>query len=445
MSPRRLLAPCLAALLITWAVPLRAAPPPGAGSRGPPPPIPRTYRFENDVLTELAEDRDRDGRPDAWQSFRRADLVRLELDRDRDGAPDWREAWEPDPNRPPELQTVFIEGRWRITPYNVLKSIHGIAPSPGFYHGKAEKLVAGRWVDTFDDVQILTYGLDHDERNTNITRHSARWRFDAGKPVEVTVTGEKHYTRITWKDARPTSYVDGVDKDHPRCIEQYRDGFWTTRSYFDDAGNPTTRLTGGGAEPRWEWFKDGQWTGDHEETHRDSHGRLTYRTVYRDGRQSLHEMFEPNAGGQLIRRRRHDPDGSWVEEQADRHGHVYLRSRYAKDGTPRGTEKLVAGQWLRDFDDNPTGNPMTYRDGRLVRLEFRGDIADDGRRVAVFHPDGREEWGDGKVTRYWYAHSQKPGQMRRRTHESRDLDGDGKPDLTVDYERLTVEQPVTAR
>lgn len=404
------------------------------------------------MLAELAEDRDRDGRAEVWQFFRGGDLVRLELDRDRDGKADWRETWKPDANRPPELQAQLIEGRWRIVPFNVFKSIQGQAPSPGFYAGKAEKLVGkGEWIDTFEDEQILIYGnqdqseLDDGNDGNNkpkVIRRSARWRFETGKPVEVTVTGEKHYTHVTWKDGRPTAYEDGVDKDNQRCIERYRDGMWITREYFDENGKPTTRLTGGGAAPRWEWFEGGKWTGDREETYRDPQGRITARTVYRDGRQSLQEIFEPNSGGALIRRTRYEADRGWVMEQAHpAAGHIFLRSRYAPDGKARGVEKLVDERWVRDFEDATWGEKQVYRDGRLVRLERTGALGDEGTRVAVFHEDGREEWGDGKVMRYWYAYSNEPGQVRRRLREARDLDGDGKPDLKVDYERLTVEQP----
>src|SRR5687767_12456572 len=67
MRTRRPLALCLAGLLVAWSVGLRASPPQpdaGRGAPGPGPPIPRTYRFENDVLVEMSEDRNRDGRPD---------------------------------------------------------------------------------------------------------------------------------------------------------------------------------------------------------------------------------------------------------------------------------------------------------------------------------------------------------------------------------------------
>lgn len=442
MRTRPRLAPCLAGFLIACAVGLRASPPPQhAGSPAPPRPIPQTNRFENDVLVDLTQDRDRDGRPDLWQSFRGGDLVRLELDRDRDGKADWRETWEPDPKRPPELKTELIEGRWRIVPFNVVKSIHGHAPSPGFYTGKAEKHVEGRWIDTFDDNQLLTYG-GADENNLKVVRRTAHWRFEGGKPVEAIVTGDGHFSHATWKEGRPLAWEDGVAEDKLRCVEQYRDGERLSRTFYDEAGKPTSRVTGDPAWPRWEVFRDGKWTGDYEDVVKDAQDRVSSRKVYRDGRRSLDEMFEQNAGGALVRRTRYEADRGRVEEQADSAGNVYLRSQYAPDGTPRRIEKLVDGRWVGDFEEDASGTRLVYRDGRLIRLERGGNIDDNAARVAVFHDDGREEWGDGKTTRYWYTYSHKPGQVRRRVREARDLDGDGKADLKVDYERLTVEQPM---
>jgi len=440
--------PAVALLSVLWLTlsVARAQDTAGGGSRAgapaPPPPVPTTYQFDHDVIAAKAEDQDRDGKPDAWGSYRRGHIVKFELDTDHDGQPDWRETFPPPGDAPwRQFYLRHIDGRWRLIPYNQFQVIHGEKPFANAYRGKVEKRVGGKWVDTFDDVGVLHYQRSTGEREAlEDFRVEVKWKFVGGKPSEALISYDGHYERINWENGLPASSAYETAPDRLSIVETYRGGEQIAQLRYDSAGAPTYRQTVTPGGVRQEAFRDGSWTGDFVDELRDDRGRVFNRTTYRDGRQTLHEQINEETGA-LRMRRRYDPDGAWVFEQLDATtGEPKLRTSYDRTGAQERSEKWVDGRWTGDFEEGGG----TFRGGRMVKVEQPG-AGDETRRVGVFPDDLHEEWGDGKTTRLWLTHARDPDGGKHLAREERDLDGDGVPDLKVDYETLKVEQPENSR
>jgi hypothetical protein len=435
------------ALLVIWllaspaSISVGGAPP--SGQSAPPPPIPTTYRFEKDVAVEIIEDRNRDGRPDAWRGYDRGHIIRLELDTNFDGKADWREKWDPRPGPPGEHQLQHIDGRWRFVPNGYLHdSLHGKAPYAVRYTGHAEKLVEGRWTDTFIDTQNHEHLDDNDigPREPPV-RWAITYRYKDGKPVEAADPRSNHH--ITWANGVPQREAsEGIvaDGEKHSSVETYRDGVPALREYFV-AGKPTYRITFTAGVPRWEAFRDGAWTGDYEDLGRDAEGRLTSRDVYRGGVRAIQEQLDPQSGKVQFRFTAR-PDGGSINERADNAGNITTREQYGPAAWPRTMERLVDGKWTGDFTDTNSGHTEIYKDGRLVHFDQgNASISPEWMRIFDSPDPDHEQWSDRKHVRRWHTFKYEPGRMRRMIREARDLDGDGKADVAADYEKLTIEQP----
>jgi hypothetical protein len=419
---------------------------PGVGQSAPPPPIPTTYRFEKDVAFEIIQDRNYDRRPDAWITYERGHVIHFQLDTDFDGQPDWREKWDAPPGPPGEHQLQEVDGRWRLIPsayyYQIL---HAKPPSPLRYTGHTQKLVNGVWTGTFTNIQKHEHIDDNDigDRKPPV-RWEVTWHFKDGKPVEAVDPRSGH--RITWIEGIPQREESewlAADAQKHSSVVTYRNGMQVLSESFV-GGKPVYRMTLNAGVVRSEAFRNGAWTADYEDLSRDAQGHVCIRYVYKDGVRTLQENLDPSTG-KVYSRYTTRPDGGSINERADRDGNFTSREQYDRDGSNRIKEQLVDGKWTGDFVDTTWGRPDTYRGGRLVHFD-QGNATISPEWMRVFNspaPD-QEEWSDGKHVRRWHTFVLEPGRMRRMIREARDLDGDGKPDVVADYEKLTVEQPPVA-
>jgi hypothetical protein len=189
MKPKPTILRCLS-LVLLFPLVLAQISTSGHGAPGPRP-APKTgrteYVFKDDVLVELRRDTDGNGRLDDWRTFDRGYLVHLELDFDGDGEPDWRESWKRPDSPTVAYELKFIEGRWRILPYayyiegnNQHIAREGINNVLFNYTGHAEKLIEGRWTDTFED----SFGYSYQTfRATDGPGRVAQWKSSRSRPL----------------------------------------------------------------------------------------------------------------------------------------------------------------------------------------------------------------------------------------------------------------------
>jgi hypothetical protein len=401
---------------------------------------PIEYVFKNDILTELRRDTDGNGKLDDWRTFDRGYLAHLELDLDQDGEPDWRESWKlPDFIPPVAYELQFIEGRWRILPVtyyiegNNQHIARGDINSVLFnYTGHAEKLIEGKWTDTFEDIVNYSYHTAGPTDGDLVVKWKWIVEYRNGIPVKGSIHSAKVQHDFEWQNGLALQWVQVVGQQ--RTVSRYENGVRAYLEYSDSEGQPTHRshlLTN-----TEEVFRNGKWTGkDFEEN--DGWNR----TVYKGGHLILNEYINRITG--TSRRKQYDPKGNLQSSESTEteKGADY---RTINDRS----EAKINGVWTGDFERNVT----TYRDGRVFRQVFpntqvvyrRGGGTSylfapfDWPTVILTHPTPNEdEWSDGAHTRFWARYDPKNQLL---IYEAHDLDGDGKPDLIADYVKLTLIQ-----
>lgn len=382
-------------------------------------PIPTEYRFDGDVVCEIREDRNFDGKMDTWRTFEQGRAKRHEYDRDFDGVAEWRHDWDLPADAKVEAVAIPIDGRYRILPSDPRYWV--VAPVLPTYlrcQGRTSKLIDGHWVDTFEErMQFVPpphYGpLGEETVPEPDPAQRVFWRYENGKPVRAVVDWPGRYELVEWKDGLPIR-------------RERRDATVSSRSRYVD-----------GAEELCEKF--------------DPQGRLTERWNYVNGRQTIEKFINrswrrthPPTAPQVLTfhdhselpksRRTYDDDGGRVEEMIERDGTVVRRASFDNQGWPLGVQQLVNGQWTGNF----IVDGLTYRDGRLVKVDHRKSI-----------PGSTIEWPT-PTTRIWKVDGL-PGRRTeydptdrsryRMLREELDLNNDDVPDVMADYERLTIEQP----
>jgi hypothetical protein len=175
---------------------------------------------------------------------------------------------------------------------------------------------------------------------------------------------------------------------------------------------------------------DGGWTGNYEETSQRAsyNGRYAVeRTKYEGGLPTLKERTDEQTG-RVVAREVWAANGALVsEEDTDFDGVMDLRQTYPGSGHIGKIEgrRLLGGKWALDFE---TPNGGRFRGGRQV-ANFWTDAA--GKPLTVWEypaPDRVVEVIEGKAQKWrWYGADGMP------VREERDLDGDERADIVVDY------------
>jgi hypothetical protein len=170
----------------------------------PGPPIPTEYRCENDVVVEIRQDTNFDGKMDLWRFYDRAYLVRFRCDLDHDGTADWQETWQRPADHRVEAGLQQIDGRWRIVPQNHAHSFRMWGPSGRRYPGKAEKLVDGKWTGTFEDT-ITHVHKQHSGWPPSVKeiRWKVTYKYQDGRPIDAVQDAPGYRFHVEWKDGQP--------------------------------------------------------------------------------------------------------------------------------------------------------------------------------------------------------------------------------------------------
>jgi len=166
------------------------------------------------------------------------------------------------------------------------------------------------------------------------------------------------------------------------------------------------------------------------------------RAWYVKGLLSKVAWQDPSTG--RLRQRETCRDGflSLREEDTDRDGELDFRSTYEPPDSvyPVRVEALRDGRWTGDFVRLTEHSRAVYKGGKPVRFESGGDRDGDGNLDYLYNYTATEgiEGRNGKITRWHRYQIDKRTGVRRHVSEARDLDGDGKPDLLIDYEKMTI-------
>jgi hypothetical protein len=415
-----------------------------AGSPGPPPAVIVRYEFEGDALKSLAIDRDRDGRDDYFAFYQRGRLVRVEIDTDGDGVIDERAVYD-HPMQYPFTHVELVEGKHRLLP--ILNGGYApgdiAVPRPPL-PVRAERLVDGKWQGTFTSKTIGSGDARHEGYAPKVTMTA----YKDGKLVSTESEWETGYTRAEYRDGELVRAVAGSSRDR---LSQWEypaaDGAGMVFDRDNDGdGKPDERWitpkAPAGAAPaaapaaaqrrREKRAADGGWTGDYEETSQRASYNGRYgveRTKYEGGSLTLKERTDEQTG-RVVAREVWAADGACVsEEDTDFDGVMDLRQTYpgkghVGNGRVEG-RRLLGGKWALDFE---TPNGARFRGGRQV-ANFWTDAA--GKPVTVWEypaPDRVVEIIEGKVQKWrWYGADGMP------VREERDLDGDERADIVVDY------------
>ncbi len=402
------------------------------------------YEFEGDVVKKAALDTNRDGKHDRWDHYdKKGRLARVELDTDHDGKGDFRSVIDeksgPRPTGPRLLQLMKVKGRYRFVPAEIFRfRNYQVIP------GRAEKLVKGKWTGTFTyrtGVCVGASPITSAKEYAGVTVN-----YVDGLPTRVVVSRGKYhaiYRETTFKDGLPVRSISGRSKKRITEVRTYRKGI-VVREEKDTNGDGKmdVRIDYSHKTPphrRTFVLKDGKWTGTYVKKgkpHKWQGHTFRQERHFRDGVLLKDETIEVKTG--KLKRRNSYKDGHQVFSETDRDldGVIDFRTRYGSGGNQytSDTRLLKDGKWVRDFVLEDKRARTTYKDGKVVRIEH--SLKKDGKYTGwLIVCVGGKEWHSGRNGKIetWQYYSK--GRLVR---EKRDTDGDGKPDMEIDYDKLTI-------
>ena len=389
------------------------------------------HTFEDALPTRSAYDANADGKPDEFYFYRGGLQVRTELDTDLDGEIDLRAAFDRDGQGVEVLHDVDeIDGAYRFLP----RPLTGLA-TPALFIGDDrpdpywERKVDGRWTGTFTVTTkgkmgaptggFLTYPIKSEFRDGKLARQTT-----GGIP------GLRHYSQTHYINGQVMRSASGPSPDR---ITSRSSSLWFCGLTFSVIYNDTD--------------DDGAFDERHLYLREKRQNLMAGTQVFQDGAwaekpepkpvERVRETIDPTTG--LVERQtNYNEDGGFesMYEDTDLDGVFDYRRIAAR------IEVLRDGQWTGDFTQDYSTPHSTqrieYRDG--VRYQETYTWTDqDGNEASYFTThlgNGRRVRGANGLPSIWTYRSPETGRVAR---ESRDLDGDGRPDLFIDYERLTIE------
>ena len=412
---------------------------PSPAGNGPPAPKP-IYVFDGPLVREMSFDRNEDGHPEYCAIYNRGALLRVDLDQDNDGVVEVRLKYDA------SRRTVYmaeIDGELRFVPLFLFQR----SSTAWSWYGlvSAEKLVDGRWTGTFTYTESEYLGPGPDDGPVTQT---AVCTFEDGKPVRWVRTGgwRTQYERIEFTDGLPaTSFIgDSAERLWKRIT--WKDGkVRREEEDLDHNGTMDTRREYAQKTPnriKIEKLVDGQWTGTFEETKRVTVNRQARVAVasYKDGYPTSVVTRRGDDGPIVAQETYRDGYKAASEHDSDADGTIDMKCRYKESDPyfPVETLKLENGRWMGDFVVETESTRTTYANGRMTRFEQGGDRDGDGRydSLTVYFSDLERRSGtNGRIDTWMYY-----DENRQLQREDRDLDGDEKPDLFIDYVNLTIER-----
>lgn len=414
------------------------------------------FSFDGDVVVKQEVDMNWDGKPDRVYHFGRDSIQRVDFDLDQDGEFDLRATYEEPAEGASNLkyQLIKIENDYRLMPsatvatYPNHNEFYLAGPPPRY-----EALVDGVWRDSFTiDLPLPVVRYEEDAAQ-GVVRFVCKEGAAVSLTTEVQPGVSAQYQQTLFKNGKVSRYVTGAS---PERIDQE-----ITYTYGEDSRSVTRMDTNGDDELDVEYTRklpyagaidhhwhnrvplfyynpnlisaririDGKWTG----TFVDQNRR------YVDGRQTEVYAYQTE---RVLQRFEYDKAGQLLLAESDRDGDGEFDVRINAGGT---LQKRVDGRWAGDFELNDSMGEIemayTYRDGRLVRYEV--ELGKEGRHTVFEFPEPGvqivKESGFMRPPSVWYNYAVQPdGAAHPLLRSAHDTDADGKPDVFVDYESLTI-------
>lgn len=401
--------------------------------------LPR-YFFRGAVAERVEYDSDHDGKMDRWEHYDNGGLVRVEEDRDGDSRVDWREEHD---GRRTGLYVRKIDGAYKfVTPFLAgtagSDGLRGIPPSLI----RTEKLLGDKWVDTFREVRRQCVGILPSD-GPDMANEVRTYRNGRIVSVESTGSFRMRYLRREFKDGVISRELQGKSAKEISSVKTYEGGRLLSEEQDTNGdGKMDLRVEDDpkvqGRQRRLKLVNDG-WSGDFTEqarTYRMGGRMWRAHFLYADG--YLKTMEQREEGTNLLRSRRTYRKGFLLLEEQDRDldGTMDVRRTYRPPDMFNPVEALALedGRWVKDFVIDRRHARLTYVKGKLYRMEQGRQKDGTFGSVTVFVSEHERHWGEnGKISQW---HHYRPGGRV----EKRDLDGDGRPDLIIDYVRLTIEK-----
>lgn len=414
------------------------------------------YAFDGVVAIKRESDRNADGKPDRIDYFRRHSIQRIEWDLDFDGEFDLRATYAQPADGVPNLkyQLRQFENGYRLVPSTTTAAypMHGgvyYADPPPYYEARRDD----KWSDSF----TLDLSTEHRWHHINggPSRGVMTFVCEDGAAVSLTTEadpriGAKYYKTL-FNNGKVISTVMGESPDQLTNKTGYT---------YGEAARITTQ-TDRDADGDLDYETTQPWANNH--THHAFQPYLAYQTTVRmkidgewtgtfidrgrryvDGR--LIEAYAYRTE-EVVQRREYDEHGQLIWAYTDTTGDRKFDLRRKTDGT---THQLVDGEWVGDlvteFSGAESRSISTYRDGQLVANDARN--GKEGWHTVVQYPRPGVEiissssWaGASERTQVWNDYATQPRNasypLLRSAH---DFDGDGKPDVFVVYQALTIDE-----
>lgn len=402
------------------------------------------HTFDGNVAVKTIYDGYGDGKPDRIYHFSRHYIERAEWDTDLDGTIDLRATYQKPAKGESNLIYEFVgafDGQYRLIPRAVVMeypshqyfSIYG-DPAPHYEAHVDEKWTSSFAIELPPLVDQPVHGDTTDGKMEFVCKEGAAvsltTRAEAGGEYRQTIYKQGKVVRSV-KGASPERISEKIKflyGEEPRSITLTdRDGDgefdYEITSILPPLNHMTIRKK-----------NEGGWTGTFiEENVRYVDGLLT-------------EVFA-HGTKDVVERREYDKEGKMVWAYNDSNYDGEFDRRRKPDGT---THKRINGKWVGDFTEQTSGpstrGSMTYRDGRLVGSEhtnYKEQRQDSTQYpepgVEISSSSGHGLIGQIGVTIWKYYKATEMHPFRNRLlRTAHDMNADGKPELFVDYQALTI-------
>lgn len=260
---------------------------------------------------------------------------------------------------------------------------------------KEQKLVDGKWLDTFEEE----------------SHQKQIWLGNYRNMIRKRVCSKGFLVRGEFLDKVTRKLIY-------RNVYEYKDKvFFTMETDCDKDGKIDLKLTFKAGHPghppiRGQALRDGKWVKDfsHEEPGRNY--------VFKKGTLDYYEIK--------------------YDEDKDGKIDLIFRIESSNNYAISDAKALRNGKWVKDFVSNINGKE-TFRNGKRIRQESGIDDDRDGNidYITEFGEKGEIRTGkNGKIDTwtYWV----RPAQGKPFRIEKRDTDGDGKPDIIINYSDFTI-------